>query len=600
MNNAGKTGDVFHPRTAFLFALIIAAIMASIDLAGAYARNSLDLLSDPDSNMRMQQVRDLLAGQSWFDVRMTRFGLEGYTPMHWPRLADIVPAGFIWALTPLIGREMAEVVTVTSVPMLYRVPLFFVCIWAAHRIVPSVTTRVVGLAALVLLIQLPFLHIHFRPGLIDHHNLQMIALAVLIGGFVGIRTLKSGVIAAVGLVFGLVIGFDAVPYVASAILALGLLWVFDPQAEQRFLKGFGYGTLALTALCAPIFIPQPWTNVWCDSWTVPVAAILFSSGGIAVLMATWLGNLPHWWQRLFAAILVGGGVLAGLVLLFPACLNPLPLQDPLIDKYWMSGITENSSLSKLVGASGSVVFIWLLPIVALIYFVYSIWLGRLTLKATLPALGMVAVGLLFSAAVSRGIPMLSLATALILTPLLAQVFSQAKSHKFAILFVCASLVFAAGSTIKSIVMPDKTWVTLVDGVRIPEETDAAFCLKPEDVAALRRLPPGLMIAPFGPSEFILRQTLHRTSFAGYHRAKEDNLWVIRWLIAQPEVAKSMLNEHHPRYVFTCKFDTHFKFMAESDPSSFVARLVQDKPPGWVKPVAELSGGGRVYEIFPTE
>jgi hypothetical protein len=50
-----------------------------------------------------------------------------------------------------------------------------------------------------------------------------------------------------------------------------------------------------------------------------------------------------------------------------------------------------------------------------------------------------------------------------------------------------------------------------------------------------------MIAAFGPSEYLLRMSHHTTSFAGYHRAKDDVLWTIRWLTATPDKAKAMLN-----------------------------------------------------------
>src|SRR3569623_2655349 len=43
---------------------------------------------DTDSAMRLVQVRDLLAGQGWFDTVQHRLNTPYGLPMHWSRLVD--------------------------------------------------------------------------------------------------------------------------------------------------------------------------------------------------------------------------------------------------------------------------------------------------------------------------------------------------------------------------------------------------------------------------------------------------------------------------------------------------------------------------------
>ena len=50
------------------------------------AHGSLAL--DTDSAMRLVQVRDLLAGQGWFDTVQHRMNTPYGLPMHWSRLVD--------------------------------------------------------------------------------------------------------------------------------------------------------------------------------------------------------------------------------------------------------------------------------------------------------------------------------------------------------------------------------------------------------------------------------------------------------------------------------------------------------------------------------
>ncbi|TIR63053.1 MAG: GtrA family protein, partial [Mesorhizobium sp.] len=47
-----------------------------------------DLGADNDSMLRLVEVRDLLAGQGWFDLHQYRMGLTGGFVMHWSRLVD--------------------------------------------------------------------------------------------------------------------------------------------------------------------------------------------------------------------------------------------------------------------------------------------------------------------------------------------------------------------------------------------------------------------------------------------------------------------------------------------------------------------------------
>ena len=52
-------------------------------------------LGDTDDNMRMAQVRALLAGQGWFDLRQYKLDPPGGASIHWTRLVDLPIAGVI-------------------------------------------------------------------------------------------------------------------------------------------------------------------------------------------------------------------------------------------------------------------------------------------------------------------------------------------------------------------------------------------------------------------------------------------------------------------------------------------------------------------------
>src|SRR5207253_2636580 len=84
-------------------------------------------LGDTDDNMRMMQVRGLLHGQGWFDLRQYHLNAPFGANIHWSRLVDLPIAGLILLLRPLIGGAAAERWAVGIAPLLpYLLVLFWI------------------------------------------------------------------------------------------------------------------------------------------------------------------------------------------------------------------------------------------------------------------------------------------------------------------------------------------------------------------------------------------------------------------------------------------------------------------------------------------
>src|SRR5687768_11675045 len=75
-------------------------------------------LGDTDDNPRMMQVRGLLSGQSWYDLRQYRLNPPAGADIHWTRLVDLPIAGIKLLFRPLLGGRIAELVAVTAAPLL--------------------------------------------------------------------------------------------------------------------------------------------------------------------------------------------------------------------------------------------------------------------------------------------------------------------------------------------------------------------------------------------------------------------------------------------------------------------------------------------------
>ena len=65
-------------------------------------------LGDTDDNMRLAQVRALLHGQGWYDLRQYKLNPPGGFDIHWSRIVDLPIAALILILKPFVGVAEAE------------------------------------------------------------------------------------------------------------------------------------------------------------------------------------------------------------------------------------------------------------------------------------------------------------------------------------------------------------------------------------------------------------------------------------------------------------------------------------------------------------
>src|ERR1700733_7693691 len=130
---------------------ILFTILLWLLLAAAILVNTLHggpLWLSADNAMQLAATRDLLAGQSWFDTAQWRMNAPYGLPMHWSHLVDACLASLI-----LFFR-------------LFAAPL------AIARMGWRLAGRVGGLFALLLGASCSAATAPFRPGSIDHHNIQ--------------------------------------------------------------------------------------------------------------------------------------------------------------------------------------------------------------------------------------------------------------------------------------------------------------------------------------------------------------------------------------------------------------------------------------------
>ena len=229
--------------------------------------------------MRLAQLRDWLGGQGWYDLHQWRVA-PGYES-HWSRLIDLGLAGTLWFFGLFFDGALAERLMRTAWPMLWLLPTMA----GAAAIAWRIAGRDAALIALLLaLIGLPAFH-QFRPGRIDHHNVQ-IALAVLVvAATVWSDRVRWAALAAGALTgLALAIGLECLPYLIVCAVAFALRYVLDRNGGKPVAD---YGlSLAASALAAFFVIvgPDHWTRPVCDAIAINWLALV-GIGGLGLAAA---------------------------------------------------------------------------------------------------------------------------------------------------------------------------------------------------------------------------------------------------------------------------------------------------------------------------
>ena len=156
-------------------ALAATLVVAAVAAIGGF--KSLDGTADNDSLLRLVEVRDLIAGQGWFDLHQYRMGLDGGFLMHWSRLVDAPIAAIILVVTAVTGSQAAgETAALIAWPfLLYALALYLLL---------RIGRLVAGEEAMFPLTFIGGTTLYytgiFAPGAIDHHNIQLVLMLAMV------------------------------------------------------------------------------------------------------------------------------------------------------------------------------------------------------------------------------------------------------------------------------------------------------------------------------------------------------------------------------------------------------------------------------------
>ena len=560
---------------------VAAVWLAAIALSLAFAWSKLAALDlpGPDDALRLVQVRDLLAGQGWFDLTQYRIdAASGGIAMHWSRLVDAPIALIAALLAPLIGQGAAEVVALAAVPALTLLAVMLLAgriAWRMLGLKAVVATGIVVAVAAPLANQL-------RPGRIDHHGWQIALALVAINALIARDERKGGLVLGTALAAWMAISIEGLPLAAAFIGIAALRWLRDPQDDTLMTHAMA----ALAAASALLFaFTRGFTDLaaHCDA-IGPVHLSVFLLGaaslfGLARLeprsVAVRLGGLAATAAAAFALLAFSA----------PECATGGFAQvDPAVRDGWLATIAEGLPMWQ---QEPTIILLTVVPAALGIWGMMHhaslthAWLRRFWLEyaaLTLAALGVaMLVSRAGSVAVAFAAPVLGWQLARWVEVVRT---SPVPRQRIAAIAGCTLiLVPALPFTLGTLLTSSAVNASPAAAPEILEKCEADWAAFASHAGRGEEV-----LAPLDLGPQILLRSRAGVVATSHHRGDRGIKALLEVFAASPQEARTMLAARGTKWVATCTGHHELYFYALEGDETLAGALRGGNAPAWLEPV----------------
>ena len=537
------------------------------------------VLTDTDDNMRISQVRALLAGQDWFDLRQYRMNWPAGANMHWSRLVDLPLAGLILLGRLFLSGPQAEQMAVAVAPL---IPLALLLVSLSLTV-----RRLVAPAAWPLAIACLFFAGStmgmFQPTRIDHHNWQLALLALAIAGIADPKRARGGATLGVATALSLAIGLEMLIYLALGGVAMTLFWIRD-RDQRRRLATYAAALAGGTGLAFLVFASNANRLPVCDALSPVWLSDALLGGALLLALAAWS---PGKWQwRLGGAAVAGLIVAAFHALAWPHCLSRLEGVSPELYDLWLSHVREARPVWRHGWRTAS--FILGLPAAGLIGWGVLAWMARRDwerleriLAAMVPAA--VALALLFwQTRTGPAAQMLAIPGAVALVWTLAP-RAFASPNTLVRVFGTSLVVLAGlGAAVPLVVdnIPQKQSTPREKSIAgANNNCPSLWAMKP-----VAQQPKGVVFTFGDLAPRLITVTHHRSVIGPYHRNGEQILDMMHAFRGSPEQARAIMAKYKADYLLICPMMSQSTVFKAEAPKGFYAQLADGRVPAWLEPI----------------
>lgn len=606
MSEVVATGQTLRRNTS-RFAVIIWLATAVMLLIVKWPAIMSGTLFDPDDELRLVQVRDLLGGQAWWDLAQHRINpAAGGVLMHWSRIVDLPIAAGIALLRPLVGTAMAESLVVVIWPLLTLGAVFAV----AHRTFKRLGRDDVVVLGLALLATDHFILFQLSPMRIDHHGWQILLGLGLMANALAAPTRRNGVIG--GLIASLLlsISIEGLPWAAlfAGMAACEWAWSNRRDVADRllgYLSALAAGTIVLQFATRG---PTGLTIAYCDSLS-PTYMAAFVAAAAVFAAGHCLNRLPRSAAgRVALLVAIGAASVAALLLVAPNCSRgPFSALEPIVVQYWYVHILEGQPL--WLGSLGRACYTVAPAIVGLVGILIG-WrqASDADSRRRWALLGVAG----FAGMISSIIVLRTGSTAhAILMPGCALVgitlwqWSRRQSNAVLRIVTAMSVLIAvpvtagvASSWAIALVAPDQDLAKELAKEQADTEADMR-CVRDGDALRLDRLAPATILTPLDLGPVLVRTTHHGVVATGHHRNNLAMAATLRTFMAPTSEARARMRPLGATMIAVCGTDNDLQAYAAAPGRSLSDDLLDGRLPGWIESVPMSPGSAlKVWRIAP--
>jgi hypothetical protein len=535
-------------------------------------------LGDTDDNMRMMQVRALLEGQGWYDLRQYRMSPPAGADIHWSRLVDLPIAGIKLLLSPFIGGAPAEKVAVTLAPLLPLAVAMTALAVTARRLVSPIAYPL----ALALLVCGASFRGMFVPLRIDHHNWQLAMVATCVMALADPKRGRGGVLLGLATAGSLTIGLEMLPYLALAGAVPVFMWIWD-RGEARRLFAYGASLAGGCGLSFLVFTSEANRAAVCDALSPVWLSAMALAGALTVALAAWS---PEKRLLRFGAAAAGGAALAAaFALMWPHCLGRLEQSTPELEQLWLHRVREAMPIWRHGWKTAANTAT--LPVIGLLGCIVMLWRSRgdaqrTIIWAALLLLAAASVGLLaWQTRAGPAAQLLSVpgATALAWTALAWFYLRTSLPVRVAGIAVALLLFSGYGTSYAVRMVPDPPSRGRPEVAKANRQCPTIPALRP-----IAREPRGTVLTFVDLGPRLITMTHHNAIIGPYHRNARQIIDVMRTWRGTPEKALDTVRRYRIDYVLICPNLSESTVYRAEAPNGFYAQLARGEVPAWLEPV----------------
>jgi len=536
-------------------------------------------LGDTDDNMRIMQVRALLHGQDWFDLRQYRMNPPFGANIHWSRLVDLPIAGLILGLRPFLGGAAAERWAVAIAPMLpYLLLLFSLALTARRLLGPGAYVF-----AFLTIIFAGSTNGMFSPERIDHHGWQLALLALSISSLADGNRVRGGLTLGISTALSLAIGMEMIIYLALAGAAVVLFWVDDVTERER-LRAYGVALAGGTAFCFLVFASYANRAPVCDALSPVWTSDLLLCGAIAFGLA-WLSP-DDWRKRLGLAVAAALIVGAYHALMWPDCLQRLEHVSPEVERLWLSHVKE----ARPVYMHGwrIATLIVALPITGAIGWLLMMWrnranrdLLRRTIGAALPGFA-ASLLLLWQVRTGPAAQMMAVIGGAALIWFLLPIFWKSSNSAMLVLGAACVVLLGAGAAVPLVLRFIPEPASTKRDLEIGKAN--RLCASMWGLRPVALQPKGVVMTFVDLGPRLITVTHHDAIAGPYHRNGEQIADVFNFWRGSADQAHRLAAKYHANYVLSCPNSSTTTIFTSEAPHGFYVQLERGQVPDWLTPV----------------